>query len=209
MKFQILVVLILLALLALQNRNSKFTVSTDCEYCTKPDANKEFCKVYCPDVSPVATAPKSSPCAVTEVDCGYCAKPDANPECCKTIYCPLNSSPVGAGIVNGECVNLANPTEKVDMAACTTNNGQVYFDILGSVNQRNYPMVGKDQGGLDSSSTLPPDVDDMNALPVNKNMIGYQISGGELSSTSVLQEEDTTLLNLAIPGWVVPQPGRV
>jgi hypothetical protein len=210
MKFQILLVLILLALLVIQNRKSNFDESIDCaEYCTLPGADQEFCKIYCPGVSPIAVEDKSSPCAVENVDCEYCGKPDANPECCKTVYCPLNvQQPAEPGIVNGECVNLANTSEKLDMSACVTNNGQVYFDILGSVNQRNYPMVGKDQGALDSSSTLPPDVEEMNALPVNKNMIGYQISGGQLSSTSVLQE-DANLLNLEIPGWVIPQIGRV
>jgi hypothetical protein len=219
MKFQILLLLVLLTFLVIQNRTSNFDESIDCaEYCTLPDADQEFCKIYCPGVSTVPSSPKPSPCAIEKVDCEYCGKPDANPECCKTVYCPLkNVSPVGpgvvetspvAGIVESECVNLANPSEKLDMSACATNNGQIYFDILGSVNQRNYPMVGKDQGGIDSSSTLPPDVDDMNVIPVNKNTLGYQISGENFSSTSIVQE-DTNLLNLTVPSWVVPEPGRV
>lgn len=189
MKLQILLALILVALLILQNRNSNFE-DMDCEYCTKPDANKEFCKMYCPGVSLTPV-----PCTEKEVDCNYCAKPDANPECCKTVYCP--TSPVGYGLVNGECVNLANVSEKVDMGMCATNNGIVMFDILGSVNQRNYPMVGKDQGALDSSSTLPPEVEQLNAVPVNVNMTGYQINGGEMTSTSVVAED-----TLAVPEWV-------
>jgi hypothetical protein len=87
-------------------------------------------------------------------------------------------------------------------------NAAVMKDLEGAVNQRNYPMVGKDQGALDYSSGHITNVEGANAMPVNVNGLPYAIEGynllPEFVGESDIETSEKPLLDLYLPSTVVP-----
>ena len=91
---------------------------------------------------------------------------------------------------------------------------KVFEDLQGAVNQRNYPMVGKDQGALDSGSLETDKMDGSNAMRVNVNSLAYPIEGYDLMPVLVgeadITEDDTSvLLDLSVPMNVIPAPPKI
>ena len=82
-------------------------------------------------------------------------------------------------------------------------NSVILKDLEGAVNQRNYPMVGKDQGALDYTSGKYRDVSPANAVPVNVNALAYPIEGynllPEFVGESDIEGVESPILDLNVP----------
>ena len=82
-------------------------------------------------------------------------------------------------------------------------NTVILTDLEGAVNQRNYPMVGKDQGALDYTSGKYRDVSPANAVPVNVNALAYPIEGfnllPEFLGESDIEGVEPPILDLNVP----------
>jgi hypothetical protein len=94
-------------------------------------------------------------------------------------------------------------------------NAEVLMDLEGSVNQRNYPMVGKDQGGLDIPSGDPSvEIDGANAVPVNVNSLAYPIEGYDMSPFMETPEDwfkrnTEQMLDVNVPSTVIPDTSKI
>lgn len=87
-------------------------------------------------------------------------------------------------------------------------NAEILKDLEGSVNQRNYPMVGKDQGALDYTKGPITEVEGANAMPIDVNSLLYPIEGynllPEFLGESDIGTSEKPLLDLYVPSTVVP-----
>ena len=91
---------------------------------------------------------------------------------------------------------------------------KVFEDLQGAVNQRNYPMVGKDQGALDSGSLETDKMDGSNAMRVNVNSLAYPIEGYDLmpvlvGEADITEDDKSVLLDLSVPMNVIPAPPKI
>ena len=90
-------------------------------------------------------------------------------------------------------------------------NSEVLKDLEGSINQRNYPMVGKDQADLYIPSEAPLlDIDGANAVPMNVNSLPYPIEGYDEGSPFMetpeewFQKNTEKLLDVTAPDTAIP-----
>lgn len=97
-------------------------------------------------------------------------------------------------------------------------NAEVLKDLEGSINQRNYPMVGKDQGGLDIPYGAPLlEIDGANALPTDVNSLPYPIEGYDEGNMSpfmetpedLFQRNTEQLLDATVPTTVIPDVPKI
>lgn len=99
--------------------------------------------------------------------------------------------------------NLGTSTEAYEGLQLGQGNSAILTDLEGAVNQRNYPMVGKDQGALDYTSGPSMKVDPANVMPVNVNILPYPIEGynllPEFVGESDIEGAETPLLDLYVP----------
>ena len=84
-------------------------------------------------------------------------------------------------------------------------NSAILKDLEGAVNQRNYPMVGKDQGALDYTATSSTVVEGLNTSLVNVNSLPYPIEGYNLLPEFVGESDiEAPMLDVTVPSTVVP-----
>ena len=106
--------------------------------------------------------------------------------------------------------NLGTSTEAYGGLELGQGNSAILKDLEGAVNQRNYPMVGKDQGALDYTSGPIMDVSPVNAVPVDVNTLPYPIEGynllPEFLDESDIEGAETPLLDLYVPNVPMISP---
>ena len=113
---------------------------------------------------------------------------------------------------------VGTSTEAFEGLTLGKGNAEVLKDLEGSVNQRNYPMVGKDQGGLDIPYVAPLlEIDGANALPIDVNSLPYPIEGYDEGNMSpfmetpedLFQRNTEQLLDVTVPTTVIPDVPKI